>query len=230
MLWNRSDALKPPPRPYTLPLRLPLSNVFKGQTALASGVGVTGRIASGVVQVGERVRILPGDESAVVRVIEQDDEGVSWAAAGSTVTLYLAAIDQIHLDIGSVLCPPTDLIPLVTSFTAQIIVFDIQLPITVGASVELFHHSRDVPVTLTKLLATLDRTTGTVIKENPRVLPKGSSARVRIAIRSSTISGPGGRAMPIPIETFNANKDMGRILLRRGGETIAAGIVTELFS
>lgn len=34
---------------------------------MGSGVGVSGRLASGVVQVGERLRILPGDESAVVR-------------------------------------------------------------------------------------------------------------------------------------------------------------------
>lgn len=34
---------------------------------MASGVGVAGRLASGVVQVGEKLRILPGDETAVVR-------------------------------------------------------------------------------------------------------------------------------------------------------------------
>ena len=57
-----------------------------------------------------------------------------WAAAGSNVTLSLTA-DPVHLVIGNVLCPPTDLVPLVTVFTARIIVFDVQLPITAGASV-----------------------------------------------------------------------------------------------
>ena len=41
--------------------------MFKGQTAVASGVGVTGRLSSGVVQVGERLRVVPGDETGVVR-------------------------------------------------------------------------------------------------------------------------------------------------------------------
>ena len=68
----------------------------------------------------------------------------------------------------------------------QIIIFDIKVPITTGASVrvfssediallltlafqvELFHHSRDNPATISKLLATLDRGTGNVIKSNPR--------------------------------------------------------------
>lgn len=37
------------------------------------------------------------------------------------------------------------------------------------------------------------------------------------------LTGTAGGLKGIPLETFSANKDMGRILLRRGGETIAAG-------
>ena len=37
------------------------------------------------------------------------------------------------------------------------------------------------------------------------------------------MTGPNSVAKPIPIEPFSVNKDMGRILIRRGGETIAAG-------
>ena len=60
---------------------------------------------------------------------------IQWAAAGSNVTLYLTAIDPIHLDVGRVLCPPTDPIPLASAFAARIIVFDIQVPILAGTSV-----------------------------------------------------------------------------------------------
>lgn len=58
------DKLEPPVRDIAAPLRMPVSNVFKGQ---GSGTRVSGRLCAGVVQVGERVRILPGDESAVVK-------------------------------------------------------------------------------------------------------------------------------------------------------------------
>lgn len=89
--------------------------MFKGQTATSSGIGVSGRILSGVVQVGEKLRIVPGDEAAVVRseylethhlarqsliicaAIEQDNESVQWAAAGSHVTLFLGSVDPINL-------------------------------------------------------------------------------------------------------------------------------------
>lgn len=67
--------------------------------------------------------------------IEIESESVPWAASGSNVTMYLTSIDPINLNIGSVLCPPTDLVPLATIFTARIIVFDIQVPITAGSSV-----------------------------------------------------------------------------------------------
>ena len=144
------DKLEPPVRDIELPLRLPISNVFKGQS---SGIGVTGRVCGGIVQVGERLRVLPGDETAVVKckdefeflevktfsnpalAIDLDERSVSWAAAGSNATLYLTAIDPIHLNIGSVLCPLNDPVPLATGFSARIIVFDVQLPITSGTSV-----------------------------------------------------------------------------------------------
>lgn len=62
---RQTDSLDVPARAMDAPLRIPLSNVFKGQTS--SGVGVAGRVCSGVVQVGERLRVLPGDESGLVR-------------------------------------------------------------------------------------------------------------------------------------------------------------------
>ncbi|KAK0490672.1 EF Tu GTP binding domain-containing protein [Armillaria novae-zelandiae] len=219
------DKLEPPARDIASPLRLPISNVFKGQSA---GIGVTGRLCSGVVQVGERLRVLPGDETAAVKSIEVEEQSASWAMAGTNATLFLTGIDPIHLAVGSVLCPPSDVVPLATIFTARIIIFDVQLPVTAGASVELYHHSRDVPATIANLISTLDRTTGTVVKKKPRVLTKGVSAEVQIVLRSTSLSSS-APALPIPLEPFSVNKDMGRILLRRGGETIGAGIVLEIF-
>lgn len=61
-----------------------------------------------------------------------------WAAAGSNATFYLIAVDPISVNIGSVLCLPDNLVPLATHFTARIIVFDIQVPITAGVSVIVF--------------------------------------------------------------------------------------------
>ena len=73
---------------------------------------------------------------AVINIaIETETEVLPWAAAGSNVSLYLIAVDPIHLNIGSVLCPVSNPIPLASTFTARIIVFDIQVPILAGTSV-----------------------------------------------------------------------------------------------
>lgn len=64
-----------------------------------------------------------------------DDDTAPYAIAGQNVTLYLSGIDPIHLAIGSVLCPTSQPVPLVTKFTAQILVFDLQSPIITGTAV-----------------------------------------------------------------------------------------------
>ena len=63
-----------------------------------------------------------------------------------------------------------------------------------------------------------------------RVLTKGASAEVQVAIRQATFGGSGTRSTVIPVEPFSTNKEMGRILIRRGGETIAAGKYTRQLS
>jgi len=61
------------------------------------------------------------------------------------------------------------------------------------------------------------------MRECDRLLTKGCSAKVTIQLRPSA----GIRSSAIPIEPFSVNKNMGRVLFRRGGETVAAGIVSE---
>lgn len=168
------------------------------------------------------IRRTPTDAHSLP-AIECDTETVQYASAGQNVTLYLAGIDPIALNIGCVLCPLGDLVPLATTFVAQVLVFDTATPIIGGTPVELFHHSNNVPATISKLRAVLDK--GTVSKRNPRVLQRGMQAEVEITLRANPNAL---RAPSIAIEPASVNKDMSRVLLRRGGETIAAGVVMEI--
>lgn len=61
-------------------------------------------------------------------------------------------------------------------------------------------------------------------------MTKGTSAEIEITLRGDSLSGTGAAPRPIPIEPFAVNKDMGRFLLRRSGETIAAGMTSTDFS
>jgi hypothetical protein len=77
--------------------------------------------------------------SSIRSDIQGETENLQWAAAGSNVTISLVSVDPVHLNIGSVLCPTDNVIPLATTFTARIIIFDVQIPITAGSSV-IFHN------------------------------------------------------------------------------------------
>lgn len=97
-------------------------------------------------------------------------------------------------------------------------VFDIRIPITPGYPVVLHHGSLDEPASVIKLIEVLDKSTGQVTKKNPRVLTKGMTAKVHVKLSQR----------PIPLETFKDNKQLGRIMLRKDGETVAAGVVNEV--
>jgi hypothetical protein len=60
------------------------------------------------------------------------------------------------------------------------------------------------------------------------VLTKGTSAEIQIALRNIQIGAVEQTSRGVPLEPFATNKDMGRILIRRGGETIAAGMFCSL--
>jgi len=76
-------------------------------------------------------------------------------------------------------------------------------------------------------VSTLDRATGATLKNKPRVLSKGTSAIVKVTLRGGTMSDTTSASgiTRVAIEPFKDNKDMGRVLLRRSGETVAAGML-----
>lgn len=58
------DGFKQPERGVDKPLRLCISDIFKGMTSSSL---VSGKIETGAVQVNEKVVILPSGESSVIK-------------------------------------------------------------------------------------------------------------------------------------------------------------------
>ncbi|KAG0200265.1 HBS1-like protein [Mortierella sp. GBA30] len=210
------DKLAAPTRPVEKPLRMSVTDVFKG----TGGVAAAGRLEAGHVQLGEAIMVMPGSVMATVKTLEVNDEPVRWAAAGDSVVLTLSGIDILQVSNGSVLCARDEPVPVTTNFAAQIVVFDVKIPITVGFPIIIHHQSHNEPAVISKLVATIDKGTGEVIRKSPRHLGKNTTAMVEIRLN--------GRA--IPLETFKDSKELGRVMLRKGGETVAAGIVTNILS
>ncbi|CAG8466063.1 3937_t:CDS:10 [Ambispora gerdemannii] len=218
-LVKQIDSFEPPTRLLDKPFRLSVTDFFKGGLGGGGGGGVSvaGRIEAGTIQIGEQVLVVPGGEYGTVK--DLNDESSKWAAAGDYILMTLSGLDIMQLSIGAILCSPSHPVQVTSHFLAQIVVFDVKVPITKGFPVILHHHSLDEPASIVNLIAVIDKSSGEVTKKNPRHLPKSTTATVEIKLTNR----------PIPLETFRENKDLGRITLRKGGDTVAAGVVIEIF-
>ncbi|OLL26649.1 HBS1-like protein [Neolecta irregularis DAH-3] len=201
------------------PFRLSISDLYKGSQSGAS-INIIGRVASGHIQVGDPVVCPTCDDSAVVKTIEVDDEDRTVAAAGNNVIIGITGFDIAHLRVGDVLCDMCSPIQIVKVIEARIITFDMSRPLTLGGTVVIHRGRTEEPAIISKLISVVDKTTGTIVKKNPRYLSNGMAAFVEL-----TILGKG-----MQLEIYSINKDFGRIILRNEGETLAAGIVKELLS
>jgi elongation factor 1 alpha-like protein len=211
---NLLDNFKTPERAIDKPFRMSISDVYKGT---GSGFCLSGRIASGHLCLNDKVLICPLKEQGQVKNISIDELSVNTAFAGDQVSVTLAGFDVTNVTIGSILSELANPVPLGTKIMVRLIVFNVKTPITIGYPVLLHHHSLVEPATISKLKAQLHKGTGEIVKKNPRVLGNNSCALVELTFQR-----------PIAIERYSDLKEMGRVMLRVGGITIAAGLVTDV--
>ena len=83
--------------------------------------------------------------------------------------------------------------------------------------VDFHYQSVTEPAKIRKLVSQLHKTTGQIIKSKPRALVKNSAALIELEF-----------TRPLCLELFRDFKDLGRFMLRTGGSTIAAGLVTQV--
>lgn len=242
-LLEALDGFSPAKRGYEKPLRAIVTDV----SSEGKHVNVRGRVVQGFIQSGDNVVVLPvGDDANVVRVergkaAQEGSSPYSFASpspttssstsneaqldgialAGDTVELTLANIDSARLMTGCVICHPhPSLRPQVEQrFEARISIMErLAVPIIRGSSVLLHMHSIDVPAVLNKLISSEKRGDGKP-RQNPRVLTGGVTATVEITLSERLV-----------IEESNECKALGRFVLRRGGDTIAVGLIDKVLS
>ncbi|XP_068006016.1 HBS1-like protein isoform X2 [Melanerpes formicivorus] len=213
-LLEQIDSFKPPQRSVDKPFRLCVADVFKDQ---GSGFCVTGKIEAGYIQVGDRLLAMPPNETCTAKGITLHDEPVDWAAAGDHVSLTLTGMDIIKINVGCVFCDPKEPIKVCTRFRARVLIFNVEVPITKGFPVLLHYQTVSEPATIKRLLSVLHKSTGEVTKKKPKLLTKGQNALIELQTQR-----------PVALELYKDFKELGRFMLRYGGSTIAAGVVTEI--
>lgn len=81
----------------------------------------------------------------------------------------------------------------------------------------LHHQSLVEPAVISKLISQLNKSTAEVVKKHPRFLGNNTSAIVEVHVNR-----------PIALELYSDCKELGRVMLRVGGVTIAAGLIVKI--
>jgi len=207
------DGMRCPERLVHKPLRLLVSDVFKG---MGSGFCVSGKMESGMLSKGDNVLLMPQAETLQVKGISLDEIPSPRCYAGDQVVLTLSGCDMQTVSQGCVISSVHNPIRSTTKFHAKVVIFNIDVPITRGFPVVLHYQSVSEPATISKLLTHVSRS-GEVIKRRPRCLTKNVSAEIVITTQR-----------PVCVELYKDNKELGRFMLRCAGNTIAAGLVTQI--
>ena len=212
------DKFPEPKLPTDLPMRMPVQDVYE-----ITGIGTVpvGKIISGIMKVGQKVKVLPGRTGAgiegEVKTIEMHHEVIPQADAGDNVGINIRGVGKKDIARGDVICDANNPVPVVEEFIATITIINHPTVLAKGYTPVFHVHTAQVPCQITELIAQINPATGEVIKENPDFLKNGDSAKVRIK--------PQGN---LCIEASKDNPTMARFSIRDAGSTVAAGICNEI--
>ena len=213
-LVEQLDRFIEPEKPITLPLRLPIQDVFN-----ITGVGVVpvGRVETGVMKIGDKVTVVRAREGAGVsgdvKTIEMHHEQIQEAIPGDNVGFSVRGISKKDIARGDVLGKSDNVPPVVIEFTAQIVVLNHPSVLTVGYTPVFHIHTAQVACQFIELVKKLDPATGQTIEEHPQMLRNGDAAVVKIK-----------PTKPLVIERNKDIPQMSRFAIRDAGSTVAAGM------
>jgi elongation factor 1 alpha-like protein len=208
LAWYTGETLiealensEPLTRALEKPFRMSIAEIYRSQQ---SQMTVYGRIESGTVQTGEDLIVQPSGESASIRSIEVDSEPQEWAVAGQNVSLALYGIDAIHVRVGDIISSKANPIETSDKLTMKVLAFDHLMPMPVDVHRGRLHAAGRIEA----IPAVLNKTTGALEKKNPKIVQPGKVARVVVRLESK-----------VPLEVGQ------RVVLRSGGQTVAAGLL-----
>jgi len=212
------DLFEPPKKPTELPLRMPIQDVYE-----ITGIGTVpvGKIETGIMKVGQKVRILPGRTGkgidGEIRSIEMHHEQLKESPAGDNVGVNIRGIGKKDIARGDVICAGDKPATIASEFTAQIAVINHPTVIAKGYTPVFHVHTAQVPCQFIELIEKLDPKTGQVAQKNPDFIKNGDVARVKIKPMGNLV-----------LEKQGINPHMARFAIRDAGATVAAGVCVDL--
>ena len=195
------DYIPQPERPVDQPFLMPIEDVF---SIAGRGTVVTGRIARGIVRVGDEVEIvgIRETQSTTCTGVEMFRKLLDEGRAGENVGVLLRGIKRDEVERGQVLAVPRSITPH-TEFDAEVYVLSKDeggrhTPFFKGYRPQFFFETTDV--------------TGTVeLPKDVEMVMPGDNVNMAVQLIS-----------PIAMEEGQ------RFAIREGGRTVGAGVVTRI--
>ncbi len=217
-LLEAINSLKAPEKPTNLPLRLPIQDVYN-----ITGIGVVpvGRVETGIMNVNDKIIIVPGREgkgiNGDIKSIEMHHEQVQQAEPGDNIGFVVRGLGKKDAARGDVIGHPDNVPAVATEFTAQIVVMNHPSVITVGYTPVFHIHTAQVACQVMAIEKQLNPQTGEVLKENPDFIKNGDAAIVKLK-----------PIQPLVIERMKDIPQLARFAIRDSGTTVAAGMCIDI--
>ncbi len=217
-VMEQFDKFDAPEKPVNLPLRMPLQDVYE-----ITGIGTVpvGKIETGVMKIGQKVVVLPGRSgkgvNGEVRSIEMHHEQMQQAESGDNVGINIRGLGKKDMARGDVVCDANDPATIAEEFVAKLAVIDHPTVVAKGYTPVFHVHTGQVPCQITEIIEKYDPKTGAVAEENPDFLKNGDVAKVKVKPMGNLV-----------IEKQEKNPHMSRFAVRDAGQTVAAGVCTDV--
>jgi elongation factor 1 alpha-like protein len=201
-LLEELEKSEPAARALDKPLRLTIGDIFRG--GVQNPLSISGRIEAGSLQLGDTLLVQPSSEKCHIKGLEMDGKTVDWAVAGQNIIVHLSGIEPIHLKVGDVVCHPASAIKPVREFMVKALAFEFLTPMAVDVHRGRLHAAG----TIKEIVALLNKGNGAITKKRPKIVKPGGVSRLKVNLD-----------IDVPLEAG------ARVVLRSGGETVAAGLL-----
>merc|ERR1711884_673014 len=211
-LFEAIDAISPPVRPVSKPLRLPLQDVYK-----IGGIGTVpvGRVETGTIKAGMIVTFAPANVTTEVKSVEMHYETLDEGVPGDNVGFNVKNISVKDIKRGNVASDSkNDPAKEAKAFVAQVIVLNHPGEIGNGYSPVLDCHTAHIACKFTELKEKIDRRSGKKMEDFPKKIKSGDAAIVLMT-----------PSKPMCVETFSQYPPLGRFAVRDMRQTVAVGVI-----
>merc|ERR1719326_102951 len=211
-LLEAMDGIAEPQRPKDKPLRLPLQDVYK-----IGGIGTVpvGRVETGSIKAGMVVTFSPAAVTTEVKSVEMHHTSIDEAVPGDNVGFNVKNVSIKDIKRGMVTSDSKqDPAKEAKSFLAQVIVLNHPGEIHAGYQPVLDCHTAHVACKFLEIKEKIDRRSGKVLEENPKMVKSGDAAMITLV-----------PSKPMCVESFQEYPPLGRFAVRDMRQTVAVGVI-----